>query len=437
MMKLRLLAFIYLLLWMTLVVCGNEINSVFSKKDTKYIIQEDYVFTDTLFIPRNCELVFKGGKLSGPVVFDNNKLGGDVNLKGSSIKGKVRNKVFDASWLCAMDGVTDDASRVNEMIEVCGNVYFPKGIYRLKTLYNAQGKTDKKLISAIKAHIGICKSNVTLKGERGAEFMTDEPLGTICIFSQPNRIEKSVRNIKIENITFTVKNDGKSFYEFMHTIKLIGVNGMTIKNCVFNDFWGDAISLSHYGDTPQTGERTRNQNVKILNNTIVGGEKHNNRNGISVISGKNILISGNTIKNTSRKDMPGAIDVEPNNTAYTIENIRIVYNMIEGCDGTAGGICIHANSKGGSAYNIRIENNIVKSSTSGLAFVVNNDKFTRDYVIRNNYVDKHTQPYQFVGKGKSKNWVISGNTFERPCTQEIPGDIQVDNLVVKNNKKKD
>ena len=31
--------------------------------------------------------------------------------------------------------------------------------------------------------------------------------------------------------------------------------------------------------------------------------------------------------------MPGAIDVEPNNSAYTIENIRIVGNTIKGSRG--------------------------------------------------------------------------------------------------------
>ncbi len=43
----------------------------------------------------------------------------------------------------------------------------------------------------------------------------------------------------------------------------------------------------------------------------------------------------------------------------------------------------------------------------------------------------------FGGNGRSKDWIISGNTFDRPVLQSIPGDIQVDNLLVDNNKKKD
>lgn len=60
----------------------------------------------------------------------------------------------------------------------------------------------------------------------------------------------------------------------MHTIKLIGVNGMIIKDCRFDDFWGDAICLSHYGDNPKTGERSRNQNIKLLSNSIIGSAYH-------------------------------------------------------------------------------------------------------------------------------------------------------------------
>lgn len=410
---------------------GNNIVDIFRSGTATYVIRNPHQFTDTLFVPHNSKILFEGGSLSGPIVFDKTELRGKVNLKGSSVRGTIRNETFDASWLCAMDGATDDAKSINEMIEVCGHVFFPRGTYRLKSKYNQIGKKYQK---AIKSHIGIRRSNVVLEGEKGALFLTTDSLGTICLFSKPNQIDKSIRNIEIRNITFTVKNDGKHFHEFLHTIKTIGVNGLTIENCIFNDFWGDAICLSHYGDNPKTGERTRNQNVKILNNTILGGDDHNNRNGISVINGKNVLIKGNVIKNTSRKDMPGGIDVEPNNKAYTIENIKIVDNYIEDVFGHA--IKIHT-KKGASAHHIDIQSNRIRNcGKSGIAVVILTDNTTDSIIIKDNYVDANTHPYLFKGKGRSKDWIISGNIFERPVLQSIPGDIQVKNLLVENNKKK-
>lgn len=415
----------------------SNLQSLFKAGKSKYVLRYAHQFSDTLIVPYGSVIVFEGGKLSGPVFFNNTKLIGKVNLNGSSINGSIRNKTFYASWLCAMDGVTDDAPRINEMIEVCDNVYFPKGTYRLVSAYNAKGKVSDDCLSGIKSHIGVNRSNVSLIGEPGTIFLTSEPLGTISVFSQPNAIDKSVRNIRIENITFDVRNDGKSFHEFMHTIKLMGVNGITIKNCSFNDFWGDAICLSHYGDNSQTGERTRNLNVKILYNTIVGGNHHSNRNGISVINGKDVLIKGNIIKKTSRKDMPGGIDIEPNNSAYTIENIQIEKNQFDGCRGTAGAIGITMLGEKAPGHHIFIKSNVIKNCTNGIGVAIKTEGTTSHFVIQNNYIAEDTKPYCFSFKGKSNDWTISGNTFERPCSQEIPGDITVTSLVVKNNKKKE
>ena len=411
-----------------------DLKSFFVESGAQYVLRNSHIFTDTLKIPKDSELLFDGGVLSGPIVFDNTQLSGNVKLKGSSLSGRVSNKQFDASWLCIMDGETDDAKSINEMIEVCGHVFFPRGTYRLKSAHNLNNKIGKRYHKSIRSHIGIRRSNVVLEGEKGTQFLTTDSLGTICLFSKPNSIDKSIRNIEIRNITFTVENDGINFHEFLHTIKTIGVNGLTIENCKFNDFWGDAICLSHYGDNPKTGERTLNQNVKILGNTI-NGDSHNNRNGISVISGKNVLIKGNVIKNTSRKDMPGGIDVEPNNSAYTIENIRIEKNYIEGVWGNA--ITLYINNKEAPAHHIEILSNVIKNSRkSGIAVAIKSDNTTDSIIIKSNHVHADTRPYLFRGNGKSKDWIISDNIFERPELQSMPGKITVKNLVVSNNKKK-
>lgn len=409
-----------------------DVKKLFKEAATKYVINYHHIFKDTLRLPNECELDFEGGSLSGPIIMNNTKLSGKVNLKGASLSGGVSNNQFDASWICAMDGVSDDAKHINEMIEVCGKIFFPKGNYRLISRYNPKGKVARKLHRSIKAHIGICKNKVELIGESGTIFETDDSLGTICLFSKPNQISKSIQNIKIKNITFNVQNDGIIFHEFLHTIKIIGVNGLEIENCTFNDFWGDAICLSHYGDNPKTGERTLNRNVKILGNTI-HGDSHNNRNGVSVISGKNVLIKNNVIKNTSRKDMPGGIDVEPNNSAYTIENIRIENNYIEGVLGNAILVLI---KKEASAHHIEIlSNEIKKCGKSGIAVGVKTHNTTDSIIIKGNHVYADTRPYLFKGNGKSRNWIISDNSFDRPIHQSIPGNIIVENLIDMNNKK--
>lgn len=414
---------------------GN-IKRIMFHNNTTYVLRYHHEFEDSLFIPAGCELKFKGGSLSGPIIFNETLLTGDVDLHGSTIGGSVANRLFDASWLCHRDGISDDALLINQILAVCNSVFFPKGIYNLTSYYSPDDLKDEKNKKAIHAHIGINKNSVSLKGEEGTVFVTEKPWGIITIYSKPYDIQGNVKNIKIDNIDFRVRNNGVDFHEPIYVIETIGVNGLIIKNCFFDDFWGDAICLSHYGDIPSTGERTRNQNVRILYNTIIGGDHHNNRNGISVINGKNVLIKGNVIKNTSRKDMPGGIDVEPNNCAYTIENIRIENNVFEEIRGSGGAICVVAFNDG-PAHKVSIINNKIYNSNNGILLYVKTKGTTDGFLVKGNYVDRNTNPYRFIGSGASKNWTISGNTFDRPCKQNIPGEITVNNLTVKKNKKKD
>ena len=397
---------------------NSNVQQLFKQGRGKYVLRYAHQFRDTLHIPHGCEVKFRGGKLTGPVVFDATKLSGNINLKGSSIRGNIINKTFDASWLCSMDGVTDDAPRINEIIAVCKNVFFPRGIYRLVSRYQREN-----------FHIGITQHDVTLTGEEGTVFLTRERLGMVCVFTRPNDIDNSVRNFKLKGITFRTMNDGSTFLEWTHAIQSKGVNGFTVEECTIEDFWGDGICLNHYGDNPETGERSRNQNVQIINNTIIGGRLHNNRNGISVISGQNVLIQGNVIRNTSRKDMPGAIDVEPNNSAYTIENIRIIGNTISGSRGNGGAIevCMF---NGGPGHHIYVEDNEISDSNLGIFVYLKTDNTTEHFVIRNNHVAADTPPYRFVGEGRSKDWIISGNNFERRTNEKIPGKLKIQNLKI-------
>ncbi len=393
---------------------GGRLSDLFKQGTGKYVIRYRHESGDTLRVPLGSTLMFKGGRIVGAMVFDDTRLKGDVDLRGAHIRGTVKNKKLDASWFCAMDGESDDAPIINEMITVCGNIFFPKGTYRLVAPYRKENY-----------HIGIGRSNVKLTGEEGTVFLTKERLGIICVFSKPYDIAHSVRNISLKKITFRTVNDGSVFLEWTHAIQTKGVNGFTMKSCRIEDFWGDGICLNHYGDSPKTGERARNQNVKILKNTIIGGPRHNNRNGISVINGQHVLIKGNTIRNTSRKDMPGAIDVEPNNAAYTIEDIRIIGNTISGSRGSCGAIEICMFNDGPGRH-IFVEKNDISDSNLGIFIYLKTEDTTEHFVIRNNRVAADTPPYKFVGEGKSKNWIIRGNRFEKATTETIPGKLRIE-----------
>ena len=414
---------------------NTKMSSFFNKGNTTYIIRYPHVFSEPIIVPKGCEIVFKGGSLQGPVKFTGTKLSGAVDMKGSNLTGTISNRYFDADWLCYKDGEHDDAANINMMIEICGRVNFKKGIYLLSSQH--YGPRVERVLDEWQAdaHIGIAKSNVELTGvENDVIFLTPKPYMTICIYSAPYQFDRTVRNIKIQNITFRAVNNGKNFNQLLHTIRVMGVDGLTIRNCFFDDFYGDAICLHSYGDMQSTGERTRNSNVIIRDNHIRGGLHHSTRNGVSVVNGVNVRIENNLIEETSRKDMPGAIDVEANSDAFSIDNIVIKGNTIRNCGGTAGGICINSKGYNAPATNIKIINNHISNCSYGLAFVVQTEGVTRNYTVTGNIVEDDTKPLIFVGNGKSSNWTFKNNVFKKMTTAKIPGNIKVDGLKMKNNK---
>lgn len=402
-------------------ICHNSIDSIRPK--TAVLISSDYEL-DSLVFPPDVELCFCGGSLKGDITFNGTLLSGKVRLHGSTIHGTIENDVFEAGWLCVGNGIQDDANNINQILRVANTIHFNKGTYLLASNHSPQTTLAEKYHKAVDSHIGIYRDGISLLGEDGASFMIKDSTVAISIYSKPNDIKNSVKNVRIDGLTFRVENNGRNFFEYIHTIKLLGVNKCVISNCKFFDFWGDAISLSHYGDIPETGERTRNSHIRISNNYIDGGN-HNNRNGISIINGYDVTIENNMLIETSKHNMPGSIDVEANNTAYTIDRILIKNNIISGCDGGLGSIGIVSNKNEAPANNIIIQGNLILHSSKGICLLIDSQNASGNIkIIDNQFVDC-TNPLIIRGNGKCRNVVIKQADYE---SINIKGSVDVNSL---------
>lgn len=410
---------------------NSDLRRLMTKANRTYIIRYNHT-VDSLIVPEGSQIYFEGGSISGKIFFSNTYLSGKVRLTGSELSGKISNSCFHSGWLCYGDGIRDDANNINSMIAVCDSIVFQEGTYLLLSEHIPDCLIESSLHKNVKSHIGIFQSNKHLQGVGNVVLLTRDENITCSIYSKPYDITSSITNVSVRDITFKVENDGKNFNEFKHTIKTIGVNGLTIENCTFHDFWGDAICLSHYGDTPSTGERTRNSNVKILNNVIYGGS-HNNRNGISIINGEHILVYGNRIYETSKNGMPGAIDVEPNNSAYTIDDIVISNNVISGSKGS--GICLVSQGEGAPLNNIVIKCNRVSKVTYGVAVIIESNKSTENFDIYDNRFTETYKDFLFSGKGDSKKWKIFNNSSTPSTDRDFKKGLKVSELSIESKNK--
>lgn len=138
----------------------------------------------------------------------------------------------------------------------------------------------------------------------------------------------NAQNVKIINPNLIGERDQHigNTGEWGMGIKIISSNNVDIINPNIKNFWGDAIYIG----------RIENGISYCYKIKVSGGTLDNNRrNGISIISGKDITIENVTIKNTNGISPMAGIDLEPNlqdEYLYNINlnNISTINNKLDG-----------------------------------------------------------------------------------------------------------
>lgn len=143
------------------------------------------------------------------------------------------------------------------------------------------------------------------------------------------------RNILISNMHMqgTAVEDG--FREGLELLSMSSASDVTVRDVKFSNFRSDGIYIGMGAST--SGLDRHNQHIKVLY-CLFDGVNFDNRNPITIIDCDDLLIEGNSFINSTRPDMPGAIDIEPNagNTTSIVRSIRIRNNHFWKVGGNAG-----------------------------------------------------------------------------------------------------
>lgn len=172
------------------------------------------------------------------------------------------------------------------------------------------------------------ENGLTLKSNQTLEFSENS-----LLIMKPNNLERNALLNLININHVTIKKPKLLGDRSQHTgskgewgmgIQILSSSNITILNPVISDFWGDGIyigeidhNLKNY--TKYDPKEYFSKNIKISGGVI----DNNRRNGISVISVKNLEISDITIKNTNGTLPMAGIDLEPNTNKQFLENILI------------------------------------------------------------------------------------------------------------------
>ncbi len=341
---------------------------------------------------------------------------------GKTQTDTLRDSVSVLNFGAKGDEITNDFQAIQNAINYIaskkgGIVFFPKGIYLVEGKNN--GLTDG---------LNITGSDITLSGEGSNSVIKQGPNSFYALSINNNNtgsnfVKDNVKNIKVTGIKFMCDIEALGFSEFRHLLNINAASNVKISHCVFAGFRGDGILL---GSGNTAGIERHNENIAITN-CLFDGVNNDNRNGISIIDVNGLIIDSCIFRRTTRQNMPGAIDIEPDTYSYFIvKNILIQNSKFDSTGGNSAAISYNGNSKlGEQINNLKVINNQIQNGLNiGSAFTFQSRRnptsstVPNNIVVKNNTVKNYYQSIQVFG---IKNILFDSNTFDSTIRSGVIG----------------
>lgn len=240
------------------------------------------------------------------------------------------------------DGVTDDTQAIqkaiNEATLVSGTVIIPEGVYLIDALTSIN-----------------VKDNVTI-------IMSPKTVLKAIPNSSKNYAIMNITNVKCARIFGGVLVGERADHtgldgEWGMGVKMIGSSNVIIKYTKANDCWGDGFYIGGNSNQDYC------ENVQLISVSA----DNNRRQGISLISGRNIDIINAVLTNTNGTSPAAGLDIEPNRVSQILDNINIT-NLTSANNSAGIKVYLRNLSNSERDINIRIRNHKDYGSRHG--FVV-------------------------------------------------------------------
>ena len=265
---------------------------------------------------------------------------GGTGAVATTVQAKLRETVSVKDFGAVGNGVADDTTPFSNAFATGKRVYAPAGTYLLDFLN--------------------VPSNTFLYGDGENTIIKPLTIDTRCALGADSGSSSAyIENVTIQNVKFLGDVAGSGFSEQKHLTSFNGVKNLLVQECQFIGFRGDGLYL---GSGNTGGQERHNLNVTIQN-CFFDGVNNDNRNGISVIDVDGLIITNNKFVRCTRSNMPGAIDVEPDNLAFhVVKNITISDNYF---DTVRNGIVVtNMDNLTEPFFGFTIENNYVTDASN-------------------------------------------------------------------------
>jgi len=149
---------------------------------------------------------------------------------------------------------------------------------------------------------------------------------------------RNLEGIVLRGLQLRGRCDTQGFSEFVHLVSLNGVTDLLIEDVIFRGFRGDGLYL---GSSATAGQERHNRRMLVRRCTF-DGLNQSNRNGLSIIDGEDLRVEDCVFIRTSRRDMPGAVDIEPDGHPWhVVRRIALRRNKFVDIGGGIGAMCLY------------------------------------------------------------------------------------------------
>jgi hypothetical protein len=180
---------------------------------------------------------------------------------------------------------------------------------------------------------------------------------------------------------------------FQHAFTFNGVQGAVLNRVKAYDVFGDFVYIgSNYARVPS-------RHIKILHSTF----DRNGRQGIAIVSARDVLIEGNTIANVRQ----AVIDLEPNTREWSVDGVRIAHNRL----GPRRISVLSAAAYGEVQHISFVDNKIVGTMRVIVQGKAKDIRYSGFTFRSNSATEKATSSSVIMGFTHAEDIYVAGNTF--------------------------
>lgn len=325
-----------------------------------------------------------------------------VGVHGGTLEQYVGERVSATQYGLSTSGTPQGNSKaIMDALDENDIVFIPAGRYVCDRILLT--KNNKTLYGAGWGTILVTADVLSLTLQDGS---STKQIGLLHVDSLSATEQISGYSISSMQLEGTVSRLG--FNEHEHLVSLNGARSFTFNHMLIRGFRGDGIVMGSGGN--DTSERHNNH---IYGDGVCfDGINKQNRQCLSVVDGSQVRFSNGYMINSTRSDMPGAVDIEPMNKFETCQDIEVSGYFIKNVGGSSGVMGFYADSQGlgvdkfnNPPRNIRfVGNTIIDCNNTGGAFGMKLDRYSagptgprNEVLIAHNYVVGTTRVGIMIG----------------------------------------